>query len=947
MLALLLTFSLFLFLMFLGRAVMDALGLRFPILRSWLLAPCIGLSTVVLSTLNLNQTGLPIKVLGPWLTLAFIVFIVAVFYRKHPILPWRQLGVFIAIAFLSLLYSCWPMFLYGFRWVGYMNADMGTYCLGALRALNHGFYRIPEFRELSGTDYSQYWWFHHVPGIFRVGADIFLAWCASVTNLQPLQLSMPVLAATNLAQLFAGASLILSRPRHRGLAVAAGVLLAFSPLFLLGVIAQSLSQVGGVAILLGLCTLCMRPFTPRADWRSLLKNAFMIAWLGAALCVYYPEVLPFVALAVAGFQGCQLLRRKQAVYPLAITLAGSGILLLIVARQHIFTAVGAIRFALLASLRPGAVAETLTSFGTMLHPSLFAALFGFQTYYGRHSEPWLSITILAGMLLLTACTFVCIWQGFKGAPWAFLLFAMLAVGTHLFFRYSAYGIYKLAIFAQPVLMAPIAALGLRLAKRRRYPALLIYLAATCAPGCLYVAKSTNLVPGISIMLPRLTDFDVVVPRMAPGEVLLIDGLNASADAVFAAAGIGADIRFADFTGARAFVNLAIEERILLLPYRFGFTKDYLPIADSLGARVDSKHATVNVLGHSIRIVEGSRDGVTHFGHVVVDPYGSCNNDTRLSPSKSYLTIHRFKDVSNYLSLVTSDKGGPIPRSHAPSRWQREKDRYMPGGSVYTVGRDHLFEVINPTPGIRLRVALTKGLSGRGRSSLPGAATITGENTQPLGFTGSGAANVISEPIQLYRYGGRSYFALDFGIAGELFPDEKTGLMRLFNTHIPRDIRKVIGFARSIVILPAPEYSSLVRPRSVASWPGDLLGNPGLEFSGIYEDGWVSNHAYLVLGKARSGEKLVIRGTLPGLGALAKTGNSLEVRLNGERIYSAEQMSPGSFEINHVLTEDASQCRVSLDFRQMERLTRGDQRPVSAKLFRVSIVGAPHGKVTVR
>jgi hypothetical protein len=274
-----------------------------------------------------------------------------------------------------------------------------------------------------------------------------------------------------------------------------------------------------------------------------------------------------------------------------------------------------------------------------------------------------------------------------------------------------------------------------------------------------------------------------------------------------------------------------------------------------------------------------------------------------------------------------------------SRWETEDDFYRPEESFYAIGRYLLFEVIRPTPGVRLRVALTRGLIGLGRTLLPASATILGDGTQILPFTGNGAANVISQPIQLYWRDGRAYFAVDAGIPGDRFPDVKTGLMKLFNTHIPLDHREVVAFARYIVPVTDQEYRGLVRPRSVASWPGDLLGNPSLEFSGIYEDGWVSDSAYLILGKAVAGEKLLISGTVPGFGSMAKTGNGLKVLLNGKEIYN-RGISPGSFQVEYTLEEDAPECKVSLVFRQMDRLPQGDDRPVAAQLSRVSIVEAP-------
>ena len=220
MIAALFSLFLFLFLTLLGKAVMAALKFRCSILRSWLLAPSVGLAAVVLLTLNINQTGLPVKTFALTMTVVLAIFSVLVFWWKRPLFPWKQLAPFLGAAIFSLLYTCWPMFLYGFRWFGYMNGDMGQYCLGAARVMNHGFYQIPTLQELNGTDYTQFMWFHSAVGMFRCGGDVFLAWVASLAHDQPLRMSMPALAAAELAQLWAAAALILTRISYRRLALA-------------------------------------------------------------------------------------------------------------------------------------------------------------------------------------------------------------------------------------------------------------------------------------------------------------------------------------------------------------------------------------------------------------------------------------------------------------------------------------------------------------------------------------------------------------------------------------------------------------------------------------------------------------------------------------------------------------------------------------------------------
>jgi hypothetical protein len=217
--------------------------------------------------------------------------------------------------------------------------------------------------------------------------------------------------------------------------------------------------------------------------------------------------------------------------------------------------------------------------------------------------------------------------------------------------------------------------------------------------------------------------------------------------------------------------------------------------------------------------------------------------------------------------------------------------------------------------------------------------VNGVDSETLPLTGNGAANIISAPIHLVESRHRYYFSVDFGVDGDYFPNRKTGLMRLFNVQIPADPRRVVGFARDISLVEDQHLANLQRPRAITSWPEDLLRNGDLEFSGIYEDGWVSNSAFIVLGKGARGEKLVVRGDLPPFLKLGQVGTELSLDLNGERIYSGH-LKAGPFQIEHSLTSDTVQNRLEFKFGGMERLRRGDDRPVAAHLRQIEISGRP-------
>ncbi len=910
---------------------MEALAFRFSILRSWLLAPSVGLAAIVLLTLNINQAGLPVKSFASLLALALAVFIGVVFWWRRPVFPWKQLSPFLGAAIFSLLYTCWPMFLYGFRWYGYMNGDMSLYVLDAARMMQHGFYQIPTLQELNGTDYSQYMWFHFAPGMFRCGADVLLAWFASLVHDQPLRISMPALGAIEMAQLWSAAALVLTRTSYRRLALATGLLLAASPFFILGVMAQLLPQVGGLALLFCLCSLCMRPLQSQSRWRWLLPNAILIAAIAAASCIYYPEALPFAAVAIVAYHGYLLIRREETISSVATLLAPAVIFLAVFARQGVFTALGTALFSLSAQV-------SATPFDRVLDPSILASLPGLEAYYGQHPDPWISIAIALGAVLLL----ISIWVGFryawKGQPAAFLLLVMLAVGVRLFATHAAFGIFKLAMFIQPVYLFSLAVVALRILGKRWYVAPALYLPATMAAATLYVATSTG--SNVPTTLPGIDNADVRPLRLGPGRAIIVSSLNGVGAAAYAAESAGTDVKWADFNylivWARQF---ALPPELLTIPSRIGLTRDYLTPALSLRARLDREaQGNETLLGQEMS-TRPREQPVAYLGHLASDPWVSSNNGQRNgSHSDNYFIFDPIENVKDFLVLIATSLGGPIGMGGSSvSRWPPERDVFKSSNTFYGVGRHLLFEVIRPTPNVRLRLSLTRTLTGGGRTALPESAEVHAGSNERLDLVGAGAANITSSPLKLYERNGRFYFALDFGTSGSYFPSHKTGLMRMFNTDIPIDNRQMVGFARDMALVTESQYANMERPTSITSWPAGLLSNPNLEFSGIYEDGWISSRAFVVLGKAKAGDQLHITGQLPGLPRFAASGNELRVLLNGKCIFQ-RHLKPGNFEVANTFAADSAENRLEFFFDRMEQLPAGDDRPVSAQIFQIAIKG---------
>jgi hypothetical protein len=288
-------------------------------------------------------------------------------------------------------------------------------------------------------------------------------------------------------------------------------------------------------------------------------------------------------------------------------------------------------------------------------------------------------------------------------------------------------------------------------------------------------------------------------------------------------------------------------------------------------------------------------------------------------------IRPYREVANHLVFVHSQLGqhyfGYEDRSRI-ALFQVEADPLFPGSTVAALGRHLVFRVVNPGPAVRLAVTLTASFKGDGRNRLPPAAVI-GESRVPLPLVGSGSARVFSPLLAPRDFEGQPYLAIDMNVDGELIAVRRRGLMNLYGRHIALDSRRVVAFTRDISLVPDREYQALQPPRSLSRFPDDLA-NSALEYSGVYEDGWIADHAYLTLSRAPGADVVAIRGLAqPGLDGTPP--QELVVLVDGREV--GRQTIAGEFSVRVAASPGPGRARVDLRVSPLRRLGRADGREV--------------------
>ncbi|HEY9641308.1 MAG TPA: hypothetical protein V6C57_12545 [Coleofasciculaceae cyanobacterium] len=262
-----------------------------------------------------------------------------------------------------------------------------------------------------------------------------------------------------------------------------------------------------------------------------------------------------------------------------------------------------------------------------------------------------------------------------------------------------------------------------------------------------------------------------------------------------------------------------------------------------------------------------------------------------------------------------------------SLYQLEKDYFFPSEQISGLGRHFLFEVIHPAPAVRLELNMTASLKNDRGNELPPAAAI-GTSRKSFGIVGRGSAHVFSPPIAAQSIGGHNFVSIDMGTEGKRFPSRKTGLMNLYGKDIPTDRRKLVGFGRDISLVSEEEYAGLNPPNYIKSFPTDLA-HPDLEYSGVYEDGWVSEAAFFGLKQPNPALPLRLQGTVPAIKD-ATFSTELIILVDGQEAIK-QTLKPGEFNIKLALPPGGTRRRIDLRFSKFQRLSKGDDRPVAAQL----------------
>lgn len=899
--AILLTLGLFLVWSMFGLAALAAVGADLKDLRMALTAPIVGTAVVAIPLFTLSNLGVSMRTGAPPV---FIVLLVA----SLAVLAWRRPRVTVAVApvvalcLLSLGLLGRPMFHFGFDWIANANGDMAFYVLAATHLMGHGLRSPVNLAALADNHgFASSAQALDAIGI-RPGVQITLAGLSAVTRRPPVTLYMPMALSMTMAGICATGALAMQASRKWWAATVAAALLVVSPLAGYGVLQQLIPQNWGLGLAAGLFAWLMRPEMYQSR-RPPLPDLFAVTVLAVGTFVVASEVAISLMPGYVLYLALLLARRRVSLRAVAF-LWGVPIAVVAVVNNTFLPRVVSYLGTIFNVVQSRTGFHQGTQFGYAIVPTAIPAALGIRSLFLPPTPHDTVFSLLPAAVLVIGIVVVCLVTTWRGAAAGAILAGNLVLGLYLYRSGNDFGLFKLFMYVQPFLAATLAVFLSGLTSRRAF-------------GLVSAVVAIAVVAQIPVL-----------NRYVDNSRNPIDLRNASA------ADLLPNFRRLVHTASSPIVPINDNYALTtLLGASAGTHRLYFVSRNVFGAPWKEQHVAVSGVDgvQHIKFPENvAASRILSTGHCVLSfPTGSqlaLNRRALPEGSTDLLTLPCDK-AKNDLVFIVSSLGEPatLPeQSQKVSFWQLEKDPSFPGHTFSGFGRYALFQILGPTPGVRAVLDFTTSPTQANAKSrtLPPAA-MTGAGRAPFPVVGSGSARVISSPLQPALVDGREYVLLDMGRGGEYQPVRRPGLSGLWGKSVRLDPRKLTSYVRDVSLISAADYRGLQAPNAIRSVPADLA-NPKLEYSGIFEDGWLSAHSYAVLSSGDS-RTLVVRAN-----ALPIAGQHLDVIVDGKPVLSTA-VKGGPLDLRIPLPRSAARRRIELRWASAPTLSAQDARHAAAVL----------------
>ena len=843
-----------------GNGALVWVGYRDPLERA-LLAPITGLAIAIFSATSLNLFGLPILQFA--IPLAAGLLIVSVWYSAVKMrIGWvdhAYVAIPLLIATLCVAVIGGGLKLFGTSWLGFVNEDGATNSLAASYFMRHAFFAVPDATSaLNGTDFSPLASMLYVASGHRFGDVTLLGLSASLSGLQPDQIYMAHGLMLHVALIAGAASLAYQGTRPVLNVICAILVLSSSSIGSYTFFNQLISQIGGVALVVLALLLWIRIVNAlaneaRTDWRAVALLSVVIA----AELRAYPEALSVLGLAIV-FSVVAKGKAYFSDHGWSLAKAALASTALVTALSNISLPHSAVHF--FSALFAGATltnAENLIASGRgafdyAFTPDAFPLILGFVRWRDEIADPMATMAVI-GAAIWIAIAIYAVWATRKIF---YPLFCIVASCTFAFawlwFKDQEFATFKIMLMMQPfACLAAVIMIAAWLRERR-----LILLALTLA-FCALNLRVSNEYSLASVgdvhPIPQLAGnhlLDKLDAIKANNGPVLLDlqsflfqryaALRPSVKATTFAADLPSSVLYGidRLPGYHAlmFPQWFHGFRKFLADLNGNFQRSYSENTFGCGPAPvnDAKFLTVNTSAStSTQVYAGG----------MLQPFN------RRTLADDALIVRHTPDSSAAPLVVQRESslgGWELSVSGGVNRALRsvffgESDPMGQVSTTSAVGRYVLLELIGSSDGLQqFRLRFTRSFFGADGAQLP-KLVIHGSNSVTVAGHGAGSLDITTDPVKPCVINQRHFVMIDFGAEPQAFKKSAPLVYRAIGLRYSPDTRRVVGFLRDISIAAGSDESAGFTPAWAPKTGGQVLG-----YVGLFEDGWLSDDARIVV-----------------------------------------------------------------------------------------------------
>lgn len=849
----------------LARSVKD-----FP--ERLLLAPAVGIALLTVLATLISRLGVPLGGVSTYAVACVVAVALAVVYQQRHLVAslrpvWPLVGVGGGLIALAV-----PGVLTGSTWFGYANGDAAYYLFGATRLLDFGFAMPgPEVTERlfeSGLDYTSATYFSQVDGGARSGAETLLAFISGTIRVSPLHAYMPLMLAVAVSLGMASMAIARRLTDSGPILLFVGFVVTAGAQGMYAVHNQLLAQMLGLTLAASIIALVqllvpvdaqlLQHIPPRAGasnqgspstavGRLRVLGGADAAWVlttslaACGLALTYPEVAPFVALALLLQGGVLLVRRRIGAirYWSRLGVAVVSTALMLGLLGSLVTSVRFLASEAVAGQSRGTSGDS-TLFPDYLVSTGPSAFWGFNPFFAPFQSVWVNIALLVVSvgLLISLAAVMGQW-GLRGLTTAWLGLLMLSALAYFVVRGSGFPAFKLAMWIQPfvwpVVGVAIAHVHWRRVKVGLTCTMLALILAQVATMDVYTSRAVAGTAGPLNQAPQLTPAALasiesgLERAKASGSTVVFEDDNSFMRQLVALLGKGQSVRFGAYSSPYpGSTDSPTFETARFGPHEVSFGSGAVETFADEG----SAHLVLRV--PSLSVVNASQADV-----VSLEPPG--------------------KGVPRLTFIPSTAGGTPDQQLDSASFTSPERDPIW-GGSLQAFRRFALFRIDNYQPGLRIHASVT-GTFSRQHSFALHPISVWGAGVTRLDFVGAGSGRLTSvRPINPLWIQGMPFVLIDFGVEPAGLSQENSPIPRLWNPETLLDSRKVSTYVRDLSLKTEDEY---IRETAAASETVtvETLRGGRLTYSGLFEDGWASDQWIMNLNAPEWPQSVQIRGVV--------------------------------------------------------------------------------------